>query len=112
MLGAITVIGADPLWPSLVAVMLAKPAVRALTTPDAFTVAMEGMSDDQVTARSLRMLPFASLRLAVAWVVAPTVIADEASDTDTVATGTTITVTVAAPLRPSLDALTLAVPAC
>jgi hypothetical protein len=66
MLGAITMIGADPLWPSLVAVMFARPGLTALTKPIAFTVAMEGKSDDQVTARPVRMLPFASLTLDVA----------------------------------------------
>ena len=66
MLGGTTIIGADPLWPSLVAEMFARPGLTALTKPIAFTVAMEGKSDDQVTVRPVRTRPFASLTIAVA----------------------------------------------
>jgi hypothetical protein len=66
MLGAFTMMGADPLWPSLVAVMFARPAPTAVTNPIEFTVAIEGRSDDQTTARPVRAVPFASLTLDVA----------------------------------------------
>jgi hypothetical protein len=110
---ATTVTGAEPTLPSLVAVMLAVPAPTAVTTalfPLPLTVATAVLSDDHVTTRPVTLTPFASLVVAVAWVVAPRTMLEAASDTVTVATGGTVIVTVADPLCPSLLAMMPAVP--
>jgi hypothetical protein len=57
---------AEPLWPSLVAVMVAVPALSPLTTPDVLTLATAVLSDEKLTERPVRMLPLASLTVAVA----------------------------------------------
>jgi hypothetical protein len=108
---ATTVTCANPLRPSLVAVMLAVPAPTAVTTPVLFTVATAALSDPQDTSRPVTITPFASLVVAVAWVVPPATTLEAASTTVTLATGGTVTVTVANPLCPSLPATMLAVPA-
>jgi hypothetical protein len=108
---ATTVTCADPVRPSLVAVMLAVPAPTAVTTPVVFTVATAVLSDAQDTTRPVTTTPFASLVTTVAWVVPPATTLEEASVTVTLATGGTVTVTVANPLCPSLPATMLAVPA-
>jgi hypothetical protein len=100
-----TVTAADPLWPSLVAVMLADPAATAVTNPALFTVATSELSDSQDIARPDRVTPFASLAVAVAWVVPPTTMVEAASDTATVATGGSVTVSAADPVCPSLVAV-------
>jgi len=61
-----TVTVADPLCPSLAAVMPAVPALTAVTTPVADTVATAGLLDDQLMTRPVRTLPLASLLVAVA----------------------------------------------
>jgi hypothetical protein len=61
-----TVTAADPLRPSLVAVMLADPGLTALTNPALLTIATRVLSDNQVTARPVRTCPPASLVVAVA----------------------------------------------
>jgi hypothetical protein len=68
--GAVTVIVANPLVPSLVAVMFAIPMPAAVTAPVDDTVATLVLSDDHVTVRPVRTWPPASLGVAVA-VVAP-----------------------------------------
>jgi hypothetical protein len=64
-LGAMVTV-AEPLWPSLVAVMVAVPALSPLTTPDVLTLATAVLSDEKLTERPVRMLPLASLTVAVA----------------------------------------------
>jgi hypothetical protein len=66
---AVTVIAAVPLWPSLVAVIVAEPAPAPLTRPAVETVATEGFDVDQVTTRPLRTLPPASRAVACSWLV-------------------------------------------
>ena len=61
-----TVTVADPVRPSLVAAMPAVPTLTAVTSPVPDTVATAGLLDDQLTARPVRTLPFASLVVAVA----------------------------------------------
>src|SRR6185503_15099050 len=61
----VTVMDDVPLCPSLVAVIVAEPAALAVTRPVAFTVATVVWLDDHVTVRPVRMLPLASLRVAV-----------------------------------------------
>jgi hypothetical protein len=100
-----TVTAADPLWPSLVAVMLADPAATAVTNPALFTVATSELSDSHDTTRPERVTPFASLAVAVACVVPPTTTVEAANDTATVAMGGSVTVTSADPVCPSLVAV-------
>jgi hypothetical protein len=109
--GARTEIPVDPDFPSLVAVMLAAPGATPVTKPAVLTVATPVLSEDQVTNLPTRTFPPAPLVVAVACVVLPTPIVDEATDTVTEATGSVATVTAADPLSPSLVAVMLAVPA-
>jgi hypothetical protein len=82
-----TVRVAVPLRPSVAALMMADPALTAVTNPVADTVAMSGLFDDQVIARPVRTLPLASFAVAVAVVVEPILIEDCARSTVTLATG-------------------------
>jgi hypothetical protein len=107
--GAATVTAADPVCPSLVAIMLALPTATPVTTPPEVTVATAVLSEDQDTDLPARTFPAASFVVAVACVVLPTPIVEDASDTATDATGGA-TVTVADPLCPSLVAMMFAVP--
>src|SRR5436190_573612 len=93
--------------------MFADPAVTAVTTPDCDTVATAGLSDVQVTGRPVKTAPPASFATAFACVAPPTGRVDDPSVTETVATGTTAAVTVAAasPVWPSTVARIVAVPA-
>ena len=78
---------AVPLWPSLVAVIVAEPAATAVTTPLARTVATAGASLAHVTERPVSVSPRASLSVAVSCGVAPTVRLSLAGATVTEATG-------------------------
>lgn len=102
--------GDEPLCPSLVAEMLAVPALTPVTTPLVLqTVARAGLLDVQVTTRPVSTAPPASLVVAVPWVAAPTVTEEVASATVTDATagGDAVTgpVTLPAP-SPHTDAKT------
>src|SRR6266567_4789388 len=83
-----TVMAEVPLWPSLVAVIVADPATTPVTNPLALTVAAELLLLDQVIDRPVRMLPFASLRVAVSCCVWPSFSVADAGARVTVATGT------------------------
>jgi hypothetical protein len=85
--------------------MFADPAATAVTTPAVFTVATSELSDTHDTTRPVRATPFASLVVALACVVPPTTMVEDASDTVTVATGGRVTVTAADPVCPSLVAV-------
>jgi hypothetical protein len=76
-----------PVFPSLVAVIVALPAVRALTKPFASTPATAGALDDHVTVRPVRTLPFESFNVADSCCVEVT--------PNTRVTGVGLTVTVA-----------------
>ena len=67
--GAAIVTAALPAWPSLVAVMVALPAVTAVTSPDAETVAASVLSDFHAMVRSARTTPPASRVTAAACVL-------------------------------------------
>jgi len=84
--GIVTVSVAEPLAPSLVAVMRAAPAPTAVTTPPNETVATAELSDDQPMVRPVRPLPPASFRVATAVVVPPTTIVGWPRTTETLAT--------------------------
>src|SRR6266566_5738120 len=67
--GGVTVMAAVPLWPSLVAVMVAEPATTPLTTPLPLTVATEVLLLLHDTTRPVKGLPLASLGVAVSCTV-------------------------------------------
>src|SRR6266705_274234 len=104
------VIAELPLFPSLVAVIFAKPVATPVTSPLPFTVATPGASVDQVIALPESGLPLASSGVAVSCSVPPTRIVALVGLKLTDATGT-MTVIAALPLLPSLAAVMLAVPA-
>jgi hypothetical protein len=105
-----TLRGELPLWPSLVAMMLAVPAATAVTRPVPDTVAILVLSEDQAMTRPVNTLLFASRVVAVACVVWPIWIGEAARDTLTEATGIGVTVSVALPVWPPLAAMMWAVP--
>src|SRR2546421_1196196 len=96
-----TVMAEVPLCPSLVAVIVADPATTPVTNPLALTVAAELLLLDQVSDRPVRVLPFASLRVAVSCCVWPSFRVADAGATVTVATGAGGMVTADETLRPS-----------
>ena len=111
--GGVTVTLAVPLFPSLVAVIVAEPAATPVTTPLDDTVAIPVLELDYVTARPVSTLLFASYAVAVSCTVCPTVTLGVAGETLTDATGasTAVTVAEAVPLFPSLVAVIVAEPA-
>jgi len=112
--GAVTVIAAVPLCPSLVAVIVADPAPCPVTSPLPLTVATLVLLLAHVTVRPVSGLPFASFGVAVSGTVPCSGIDAAGGLTLTVATGTgggVVTVIAAVPLCPSLAAVIVAVPA-
>jgi len=108
----VTTIDAVPVWPSLVAVIVAVPAPTAVTIPVvAFTVATDAALVDQVTTRPPSTLLFASVVTADIASVAPTKRFAPVGDGVTFATGIAETVIVAVATLPSLVAVIVAVPA-
>ena len=105
-----TVTVAVPLFPSLVAVITDVPTATAVMTPAPDTVATDGEALLHVTVRPASTPPTESRVTAVACVVVPSTIDDEASVTTTALTGTGDTVTAAVALCPSLVAVMVAVP--
>jgi hypothetical protein len=84
----VTVTWAVPLTPSLVAVSVTgPPGATPVTSPAWETDAIAGFAELQETTRPVRTLPWASRKVAVAWVVAPTTMELVATVTTTVATG-------------------------
>src|SRR2546427_1209496 len=100
-----------PLTVSDVAVIVADPAVPPLTSPVPVTVATAVLLDAQVTVRPVRVLPFASLRVAVSCTVWSVDTDAEAGVTATAATGTCTTVMADVPLTVSDVAVIVAAPA-
>src|SRR2546427_290854 len=86
--GGVTVIAEVPLWPSLVAVMVAEPATTPLTRPLAFTVAIEVLPLLHDKTRPVKGLPLASLGVAVSSPAWPASTVADAGLTLTEATGT------------------------
>src|SRR5947199_1990947 len=107
----VTVIVEGPLFPSLVAVIVAVPAALPVTSPLAVTVATAVLLLPQLTVRPDNGLPLASFGVAVSCTVWPTCADAVAGLTVTDATGTVLTVIVAVPLCPSLVAVIVAAPA-
>src|SRR5207249_8570066 len=106
----VTVIAEVPLFPSLVAVIMAVPGVTPDTSPLLLTVATVVLELDHVTVRPERGFPPASLGVAVSCTVWPACTDAEGGVTSTDATGTWVTVTDEVPLLPSLVAVIVAVP--
>src|SRR5712692_4274995 len=90
--GGTTLTEAEPLWPSLVAVIIAAPTATPVTTPLPFTVATAVLLVAHVTTRPLNGLPVASFGVAVSCTVCPTGTLADAGLTATEATGTMATV--------------------
>src|SRR2546425_305862 len=107
----VTVTAAVPLFPSLVAVIVAEPAATPVTNPLPVTVAAAGLLDAQVTTRPVSAAPLASFGVAVSCTVCPLCRFAVAGLTVTDATGPLVTVTAAVPLLPSLVAVMVAEPA-
>src|SRR6266567_1197512 len=103
VLPPVTVMDAVPLCPSLVAVIVAGPAAKAVTRPLLLTVATEVLELVQVTVRPVRMLPLASRSVALSWSVCP-------AGTLAVA-GLTVTAAVCVMAVPLIVAETVFVPA-
>ena len=108
--GTATVIADVPLFPSLVAVIVAEPVATPVTRPFASTVATPGALVVQLTARPESGFPLASSGVAVSCWVPPTAIVAEPGLTATDATGTGFTVIADVPLFPSLVAVIVAEP--
>src|SRR2546423_14332096 len=96
----VTVMDDVPLFPSLVAVIVADPGVTPETSPELLTVATEVLLLDQVTARPESAALFACLGVPVSCPVCPACPFAEGGVTSTVATGTLVTVIDAVPLFP------------
>src|SRR3989442_3351673 len=107
----VTVTAAVPLFPSLVAVIVAEPAATPVTNPLPLTVAAAGLLDAQVTTRPVSAAPLASFGVAVSCTVCPLCRFAVAGLTVTDATGTLVTVIAAVALLPSLVAVMVAEPA-
>src|SRR5439155_604124 len=111
---------AVPLFPSLVAVIVAVPAAAPATNPLPLTVAIAAAPGSHAIVRPVSTVPLSSLGLSVSCIVSPTGTLAAAAVTRADATGaggggggggSDVTVTVAVPLFPSLVAVMVAVPA-
>jgi hypothetical protein len=110
---AVTVIEAVPLLPSLVAVIVAFPALTAATVPVDDTVATAVLLLDHAMLRPGSGFPLASYVVAVSARESPAtrLALDGLTLTDDTGTGgEALTVTIASPVVPSLAALIVAVP--
>src|SRR5205807_3658703 len=96
----VTVIAEVPLFPSLVAVIVAVPGVTPDTSPLLLTVATAVLELDHVTVRPERGAPLASFSVAVSCTVWPACSEAVGGGTSTVATGTFVTVTRSEERRP------------
>src|SRR2546428_1006329 len=100
-----------PVFPSLVAVIVAEPAVTPVTSPLPSTVATPVVPLTQLIVRPLSGVPFASFGVAVSCTVWVTGTLADAGLTLTDAPGATVTVMFDVPLLPSLLAVIIAQPA-
>src|SRR5262245_40086642 len=96
---------ADPLFPSLVAVIVVVPAATAVTAPDAEMVATPVLLELHATARPVNRLPASSRTNAVSVVVCPTDIDNGLGVMLTDATAACVTVIVATSFLPSAVAV-------
>jgi hypothetical protein len=96
--------------PLVAVIVTPAPGATPVTTPLLETVATAGLFDDQVTARPVRTLPFASLTVALSDAVCSTFTLVTGGDTVTENAGTALTVTRAVAVCPSLVAVISDVP--
>src|SRR5207237_8018012 len=106
----VTVIDEVPLFPSLVAVIVADPGVTPETSPLLLTAATAVLELDHVTVRPESGAPLASFGVAMSCTVWPACTDAEGGVTSTLATGTCVNVTAEVPLAPSPLAVIVAVP--
>jgi len=106
----VTVTVADPLFPSLVAVIVVVPAATALMTPDDEIDATPVLLELQATGRPVSRFPASSRSTAVSSVDWPTDIDNGLGEMLTVATGACDTVIVETSFFPSAVAVIDAVP--
>ena len=106
----VTVIAAEPVSPSTVAVIVALPTPVAVASPATLTVATEALPLLHATFRPLRAFPAESRGVAVNWTVSPMPRLTLLGVTLTEATGATETTIVPDPLLPSTVAVTVVVP--
>ena len=112
--GAVTTTPIVPILPSIVADAVALPALLAVTSPVADTLAIVGPTDiAHVTVRPVIVAPCASSATAVACAVCPVVRFADTIDTLTLATtaGGTVTLMASAPAFPSELAVIIVEPA-
>src|SRR5204863_9228971 len=107
----VTVTAALLALPSLVAVIVAEPAVTLATRPLPLTVATLGLPLVHVTIRPVSVPPAESFGVAVSCTVCPTVRLVVAGEIATEATGTVVTMRAAVLHLPSLVAVIVAEPA-
>jgi len=107
---AVTDTVVDPLFPSLVAVIVACPAPTPVMRPADDTVAIAGALVAHVTTRFVTISPLTSLRVTVGVADCETTSGMFDGETVTVPTGTAVTVTVDDPLFPSAVAVIVTVP--
>src|SRR5437016_2688002 len=107
----VTVSAAVLLLPSLVAVIVAEPAVTPATRPLPLMVATLGLPLVHVTIRPVSVPPAESFGVAVSCTVCPTVRLVVAGEIATISTRTVVTVSAAVLLLPSLVAVIVAEPA-
>jgi len=107
---AVTVTVAVPLFPSLEAVIVTLPVLRALTRPELDTTAMVSSLEVHPTSRPGNSAPDASRTLAESCTAPPTATLAVGGVTTTVSTGTCRTVTEAEPITPSTFAKMTAIP--
>jgi hypothetical protein len=110
---AVTVMLDVPVFPELVAVIVAGPAATPVTTPLELTVAVAALLVVQMTVCPDITLPCWSLTVAVRGVVAPTATEAELGETVTVVTtgGLEVTVMLEVPDFPELVAMIVTGPA-
>jgi hypothetical protein len=106
----VTVTDVIPLFPSLVAVIVADPAATAVMRPADDTVATAGALVPHVTTRFVTTVPLASLTVIVGVDVCATKRGMLVGASVTLPTGIAVTVTVEDPLFPSAVAVIVAVP--
>jgi hypothetical protein len=104
----VTISGALPNFPSLVATMFVVPVARAVTRPVGETIATAVLLELQLTARPVSGFPLPSSGVAVPCEVPTAVIEVGLSETVTELTATGVTVMVDVPLLPSLEAVIVA----
>jgi hypothetical protein len=101
--GVCTVIVAEPTMPSTVALIVTVPADTPVTTPVEFTVATLALSVAQLTVRPVSACPAESRTVTVNCCVEPVSTLAFAGATLTVATGTSVTLTVTVAVRDAAE---------